>query len=457
MCCSIKRKAVSMNDQMLAGIAEATRLTREGRLSEATTLIQRTLHGTYAQETASTSAGHRVDQPIDVTYQVIDAIPDSLEPSLHQPDQTNSATVHDTFVPSDRTIASGTSKPGAVEVIDIPFVSSANRPAATPQVPPFMPGSNHFPQQNQGQEANHAAGQFVTGSYTNHAGSRTYKLYIPSGYHGQPLPLIVMLHGCTQTPDDFAVGTRMNVLAERDNFFVVYPAQSSSANHSRCWNWFQTSDQRRDQGEPSLIAGITRSICSNYHVDTRRVCIAGLSAGGAMAAILGATYPDLFAAIGVHSGLPYGAAHDLPSAFSAMRDGKVTSLGQRNVPHRDTHSGRRAVPTIVFHGDQDTTVHPSNGDRVRIQQATPIANGSEHAAKTKLHVSVQQGQMPAGRAYTRSIYHDANGQSVVEQWLIHGGGHAWSGGSSAGSFTDPKGPDATQEMIRFFAEHILEA
>ena len=172
-------------------------------------------------------------------------------------------------------------------------------------------------------------GQFLAGSYTSPAGTRTYKLYIPSGYRGQALPLIVMLHGCTQSPDDFAAGTRMNGLAEEHRCFVVYPAQTPTANGSKCWNWFQAADQQRGQGEPSLIAGITRQIASTYHIDARRVYVAGLSAGGAMAVILGMTYPDLYAAIGIHSGLAYALAHDLPSALAAMQQGGAVPTRQR--------------------------------------------------------------------------------------------------------------------------------
>jgi poly(hydroxyalkanoate) depolymerase family esterase len=284
-----------------------------------------------------------------------------------------------------------------------------------------------------------AGGQFIDGSYTNQAGTRIYKLYIPSGYRGQALPLIVMLHGCTQTPDDFAAGSRMNILAERELFFVVYPAQATSANPSKCWNWFKPTDQQRGRGEPSIIAGITHQLVSTYHIDARRVYVAGLSAGGAMAAIAGMSYPDLYAAIGVHSGLAYGAAYDLPSAFAAMQNG-----GQ--IPPRQADLCTQIVPTIVFHGDRDTTVHPRNGDQVLAQWTTSEAGRN-------LRVTSTQQQVPNGHAYTRSIYHDASGHAIVEQWLVHGSGHAWSGGSPNGSFTDPKGPDASQEMVRFFYEH----
>ena len=162
-------------------------------------------------------------------------------------------------------------------------------------------------------------GEWIAGLYANSAGERAYKLYVPSSYTGQPLPLIVMLHGCNQTPDDFAAGTRMNALAEDQSCFVLYPAQSNTANHSRCWNWFRREDQVRDRGEPSIIAGMTRQILNRYGIDSHKVYVAGLSAGGAMAAVMGVTYPDLYAAVGIHSGLACGSAHDLPSALAAMK------------------------------------------------------------------------------------------------------------------------------------------
>jgi poly(hydroxyalkanoate) depolymerase family esterase len=277
--------------------------------------------------------------------------------------------------------------------------------------------------------------QFGEHVFANQAGSRAYKLYVPSGYNEQPLPLVVMLHGCTQSPDDFAAGTRMNELAEEITFLVAYPAQAQSANVYKCWNWFSPTDQQRDRGEPSLLAGITRRIMRDFRVQPGRVYIAGLSAGGAAAAIMGATYPDLYAAIGVHSGLACGAASDIPSAFAAMRQGQ--SDGAR-APGR----AERAVPTIVFHGDHDTTVNPINGDQVIAQSK----------AATKLRTAVTTGEAPGGLHYTCTVQTDENGQSVLEQWVLHGAGHAWSGGSTAGSYTEPRGPDASREMMRFFLQ-----
>jgi poly(hydroxyalkanoate) depolymerase family esterase len=276
------------------------------------------------------------------------------------------------------------------------------------------------------------AGHFISGSFGNQAGTRPYKLYIPTGYAGQPLPMIVMLHGCTQTPDDFAAGTRMNALAEERGCFVLYPAQTRAANRSRCWNWFKRGDQGRDKGEPAIVAGMTRECMSRYAIDPRRVYVAGLSAGGAMAAVLAAAYPELYAAVGVHSGLAVGSAHDVQSAFAAMQGKRAAGSA---IPGR----GRAPVPVIVFHGDRDTTVHPRNGDQV-ILESVDMAAAS----------SVEQGQVPGGHAYTRTVHRDSTGRVVLEHWLVHGAGHAWSGGNPRGSYTDPKGPDAARAMVHFF-------
>lgn len=291
-------------------------------------------------------------------------------------------------------------------------------------------------------------GEFVSRSFTNQAGTRAYKLYVPASYagkSGEPVPLVVMLHGCTQSPDDFAAGTRMNALAEERGFLVAYPAQAANANGSKCWNWFRSEDQSRDRGEPSLIAGITREIVAKHHVDERRVFVAGLSSGAAMAVILGTAYPDLYAAVGAHSGLPYGAAHDMASAFGAMKGGGGLP-GMSGRPAARAHQARpaRGVPTIVFHGDRDATVDLRNGTEI-VEQATQA-----HSAGPQLKASVRQGTAAGGRKFSHTVYADAANQPVVEQWVLHGAGHAWSGGSPNGSFTDKGGPDASAEMIRFF-------
>jgi poly(hydroxyalkanoate) depolymerase family esterase len=282
---------------------------------------------------------------------------------------------------------------------------------------------------------------FTTHSFSNEAGSRSYKLYMPSTHRGELAPLVVMLHGCTQSPDDFAAGTRMNALAEEHGILVVYPAQAPAANAQKCWNWFSPGDQRRDRGEPSLIAGITRQIVRDHAVDARRVYVAGLSAGGAAAAIMGMTYSDLYAAVGVHSGLACGAAQDVPSAFAAMRQGAAGASPRPS-------GAQRLMPTIVVHADRDGTVHPRNGDQVMAQAGAASPQG--------LRMEVEHGQVPGGHAYSRTVHLDGDGRAVLEQWLVHGGGHAWSGGSPAGSYTDPRGPNASREMLRFFLSHVLE-
>jgi len=277
-------------------------------------------------------------------------------------------------------------------------------------------------------------GQFIAGSYARQHGTRSYKLYIPTGYvAGKSLPLIVMLHGCTQHPDDFAAGTRMNTVAEERQCFVLYPAQTKAANPSGCWNWFKRAHQRRDKGEPAILAGMTREVVRRYGINERKVFVAGLSAGGAMAAVMGTAYPDVYAAIGIHSGLPVGSAHDVQSAFAAMR-------GAPSVPA--SGAARGIVPAIVFHGDRDATVHPSNGAQLA-SQCVDADDGS-------IDVVVQRGRVPGGHAYTCSVRKDATGRTVLEHWEVHGAGHAWSGGSAAGSYTDPNGPDAAREMMRFF-------
>jgi poly(hydroxyalkanoate) depolymerase family esterase len=297
-------------------------------------------------------------------------------------------------------------------------------------------------------------GRFVERSYSNQAGTRSYKLYVPSGYIGQEVPLVVMLHGCTQSPNDIAAGTRMNALAEEQIFLVAYPAQAQGSNMNKCWNWFKASDQQRDRGEPSLVAGITRRIIDEYNVSDGRVYVAGMSAGGAMAAIMADTYPDLYTAVGIHSGLAPGVAHDMPSAFAAMHQGGPTTPRRDVLTATATGQSSRTVPAIVFHGDHDKTVHPRNADHLLEHYCAAKTTGSrDKVGGSTPRGTVRQGQVPGGHAYTRTTYRDAAGRAIVERWTVHGLGHAWSGGSSSGSYTDPKGPDASAEMVRFFNEH----
>jgi poly(hydroxyalkanoate) depolymerase family esterase len=396
-----------MNEMLKPKIMlEATRLTRAGRLTDATALLQRMLRG---ETVPNMHFGAASDVALaGRTPSIIDA---------------KAETIDETDPP-----AATSARPNRFGGLRALFDRVRRRSRAPVSTPDIVP----------------AGGRFIESTYSNPAGTRKYKLYIPSHYQGQALPLIVLLHGCTQSPDDFAAGTRMNLIAEEQTCFAVYPAQPSDANAAKCWNWFRPTDQRRGQGEPSLIAGITRQVMREYLVDPQRVYIGGLSAGAAAAAIMGATYPDLYAAIGVHSGLACGAAKDLPSAFVAMRQGDLADVLEAGDVSPVLGNGQ-AVPTIVFHGDRDTTVHPRNGDHV-IARSMQITNSRK---------TVHRGRVPGGHAYTRTIHTDPSGRAVFEHWEIHGAAHAWSGGSPAGSFTDPRGPDATREMLRFFLEHQI--
>jgi poly(hydroxyalkanoate) depolymerase family esterase len=382
-----------MDKGILAGIAQALQLTKAGRLAEATRLIQ-----------ASLTRRRQPERFDETTPQGGAAVDDIIE---GQWTEVTPPTV-------------------AVPAMDTVRAELRRAPGADDAVPRTAP-----PVTRQHSE-------WVAGDFENAAGRRAYKLYVPSRYAGQASPLIVMLHGCTQSPDDFAAGTQMNVHAEEHGCLVLYPAQSNSANPSRCWNWFRREDQVRDAGEPSLIADMTRDVVRRYGADPARVFVAGLSAGGAMAAVMGVTYPDLYAAVGIHSGLACGSAHDLPSALAAMK-GLSASMGERGNASSPAH----ATPTIVFHGDRDRTVHPRNG-------IDAIANSAHWEGGQGGDVVTEPGQVPGGHAYTRTAHRDAAGQLLLEHWLVHGGGHTWFGGSRAGSYSDPRGPDASAEMVRFF-------
>jgi len=289
-------------------------------------------------------------------------------------------------------------------------------------------------------------GQFLSHTVSSPTGALAYKLYVPASYDAQSIrtvPLLVMLHGCTQSPDDFAAGTQMNAQADLHGFLVAYPAQTANANANKCWNWFRPQDQARGGGEPALIAGMTAQIGADYRIDPARIYVAGLSAGAAMAVVLGNTYPDVFAAVGAHSGLPYRAARDMGSAFAAMRSGGA------GVGDADARANQKLTPTIVFHGDRDHTVSATNGDAIVAHQ-TRASGAAAHIATRN------SGTARGGRSYSLTTYADVPGRTVVEDWRVHGGGHAWMGGSASGTYTDPQGPDASAEMVRFFLQHARQ-
>src|SRR5829696_3054983 len=449
-----RRGEAPMSKQLQESMLEATRLTNEGRLAEATAAIQRALGGISAP-VAAESVTSESEGPVETTGRALEgatrppqsadfgriggALRDALKPSRHYhgvprlPDGLSS-------LPNGLPNGLPSGLPNGLPTL----------PDSLPGLPDGLPGLTNGVS---GAAVVPAGGQFVERAYAGPAGGRSYKLYVPSGYTGQEaVPLVVMLHGCTQNPNDFAAGTSMNELAETHTFLVAYPAQAQNSNMQKCWNWFKASDQQRGQGEPAIIAGITRLVIEEYEVADGRVNVAGMSAGGAMAAIMGATYPDLYAAVGVHSGLAPGAAQDLASAFSTMQGGGVSNTPQDGSIGRSSGSSEMSVPVIVFHGDRDTTVHPRNAEQLlahyRRVDSTP--GGRNAAGELVPPVAVRKGQVPDGHAYTRVTQRDAEGRPIMEQWTVHDLGHAWSGGSSAGSYTDAKGPDASAEMVRFF-------
>jgi poly(hydroxyalkanoate) depolymerase family esterase len=390
-------------------MGEVTRLTRAGKLAEAMALLQ---GGNALGVNGQDESAKRSPPTIDMTAP---SSPGDAWTALGQPGDAGVG----------QSLRFG-------ETGGLPDFAQRMR-ALRGRLPRSMPGAGEGLQSTPPAVAVPDGARFEERVFSNSAGSRTYKVYVPSGYTGQALPVVVMLHGCTQNPDDFAAGTRMNELAEEQTFLVAYPRQPQSANMQKCWNWFNAADQQRGDGEPSLIAGIALEVVEEFSADPTRVYVAGLSAGGAAAAIMAGTYPDVFAAVGVHSGLACGAARDMPSAFTAM-GGRGASRPRGAGP---------ALPTIVFHGDADNTVHPINGDHVVAQ-----ARATEATRNV-----VSRGMTPGGMAYTRTVQFDRAGREVIEQWVLHGAGHAWSGGSPRGSYTDPRGPDASREMVRFFLAH----
>ena len=422
-----------MDARQMTAMAEATRLTRQGRLAEATALIQQTLTSPAAARREPDAP--RAEEPDTPRAELPDALRAQEPDAPRAEEETGGAGVRYPDPPPARPregtqpmmIPRGwTRRLRAFRGRGTSDAGLAPPHAAPPGVAP---------------------GRFDAYSYTNAAGTRGYRLYVPAGYTGDPVPLVVMLHGGTQDAVTFAAATGMNDLAERDTFLVAYPEQPRSANPGQYWNWFTPRHQSRDAGEPSLIAGITGQVMDDYAVDASRVYVAGFSAGGAMAAVMAAAYPDLYAAAGVHSGLAYAAADNLRSAYAAMKHGPKP----RSRPPAPT------LPLIVFHGDRDAIVAPDNAADL-IDDA--LAGSTDlHLGTTDLPLGrpptgvTSRGQVPGGHAYTRICYASPGGGILAERWSIHQSGHSWSGGVPHESYTDPRGPDASKEFVRFFNEH----
>lgn len=308
------------------------------------------------------------------------------------------------------------------------------------------------------------AGEWVSGSASNAAGSRNYALWVPSSYDKRkPTALVMLLHGCMQTPQDVAAISGMNSVADKNNFLVVYPEQTKEANPLRCWNWFDTKHQERDSGEPALLAAIVQQVGSTHNLDAQRVYVAGISAGAAMAVVMGVTYPDLFSSIGVMAGLAFKGGTTVETGLAAMKQGgpdpkQLALLAFNQMEKSPRGKSVRRMPVIVFHGDADPYLSLVNADQVIAQWAKTndyLDDGKDNDSVKSEPLRTFEESVPGGHDYVRSVYGDRSGRLLMEKLIVKGLGHAWSGSPAAAPFADPKGPNASAEMWRFFAETSL--
>ena len=304
-----------------------------------------------------------------------------------------------------------------------------------------------------------ATGRFVDGAFTADAGTRRWKLWVPNGYDAaRRHPLIVMLHGCTQDPDDLARGTRATDRADRAGALVLFPEQPESANPKKCWNWYDPAHQRRDDGEPSLIVGMTRQVSRDWAVDSQRVYLAGISAGAAMASIVAISYPDVYAAAALHSGIPYRAASTVMEAVGVMAKGAPDTARLARLALEAMGTRARPIPAIIVQGADDPIVRPVNATHTRDAWVAmnALARGKSSASAT-LDVNARRTEFSAGGlAVVRECFGESTARTCeVETLLVSGLGHAWSGGSKLGTFTDERGPDATEAIMHFLLAHRM--